>query len=281
MFFIQHDHGVVDGDHTNQPPVAIHHRGRDQVVLVERIGHIFLVLIDGDGVEFLFGDGVQHHIAPRCHQLAQRDLRHRFQARIDQHHVIKLFRQVIIGAHEINGLPYSPMLGRHDNLALHEATGRVLGVGQRLFGGDTLRVLKRVKDGLLLGLFEVFQQVDNIVAFHVTHSVGQNVGAQDADHLFADGLIQFRQDVAVEFLVIKPDQPRAVIGVYLLQQVGDIGRVQRLHQRDQLVAVIHIHREQNRRNGAPVQRIGIIVTGGFGYGFVKACGHVCPRSFAH
>jgi hypothetical protein len=40
VFLVEHVHRVVDGDDPDQPPVLVHHRGRDQVILVEGIGHV-------------------------------------------------------------------------------------------------------------------------------------------------------------------------------------------------------------------------------------------------
>ena len=57
--------------------------------------------------------------------------------------------------------------------------GGVFRVGQRLFSRDPVGILQRVQDRLLLRLFQVFQQVDNVVAFQLAHRLGQNVGLQD------------------------------------------------------------------------------------------------------
>ena len=50
---LQRLHGVVDGDDPDQPPVRVDHRRRDQVVLVEDVGHVLLRLVGAEGAEVL------------------------------------------------------------------------------------------------------------------------------------------------------------------------------------------------------------------------------------
>ena len=151
------------------------------------------------------------------------------------------------------------MLGRHHHLALHQPPGRPLGIGQRLLDRGAVQLVQRVQNRFLLRLFQVLDQVDHIVAVQLAHRLGQDMRRQDGDHLLADALVQLRQDLAVAFAIIKPDQPRPVIGVDLFQQVGDIGLVQRLHQLDQLVAVVDVDGIENRRHRLAVQRIGAVL----------------------
>ena len=207
MFFVEHRHGVVDGDDTDQPPFFINHRGRDQVVLVKRIGHIALIPHRGDDLERFLQDIRQPRLAARAHQFAQCHVAHRVQARVDHDDVIELIWQVFFlgGAQMVDGLAHRPMLGRHHNLALHQTTGGVFWPVQRLFNGDPVGFLQRVEDGFLLRVFQIFDQVDDIIAVQLTHRLGQNLRRQDGDDFLADRLVEFRQNLAVEFLPVKPD----------------------------------------------------------------------------
>lgn len=65
MLLIEHVHRIVDGDHTDQPPVLIHHRAGDQVILVEVIGDIGLFIGGLHRAETVFGDVLQLRIARR------------------------------------------------------------------------------------------------------------------------------------------------------------------------------------------------------------------------
>ena len=46
MLFIEHRHGVIDGNHTDEPLVFVHHGRGNQVILVEGIGDVFFRLKD-------------------------------------------------------------------------------------------------------------------------------------------------------------------------------------------------------------------------------------------
>lgn len=110
----------------------------------------------------------------------------------------------------------------------------------------------------MLAVVHVLDQIDHVVAVEVTHRLRQHLRCQHRDHFVADALIQFRQDVAVELAIIEPDQPRTVIGVDLFQKVGDVRRVQRIHQFDQLGLILDVDRIQNRADRFAVQLIGLV-----------------------
>ena len=52
-FLLHHLDGVVDGDDADQPPVRVDNRCRDEVVLVEGVGDVFLRVEHADGAEIL------------------------------------------------------------------------------------------------------------------------------------------------------------------------------------------------------------------------------------
>ena len=64
------------------------------MILVERIGHIALVLIDWDDLENLFGEIAQRLLAWRAHNTPKCDITHRVHSRINQNDMIKLLWQV-------------------------------------------------------------------------------------------------------------------------------------------------------------------------------------------
>ena len=54
VLLVEHGHGVINGDHTDQTAFVVDNRGRNQVVLVERIGHIAFVTQGGDDLKRVF-----------------------------------------------------------------------------------------------------------------------------------------------------------------------------------------------------------------------------------
>ena len=110
-----------------------------------------------------------------------------------------------------------------------------------MFDSQAIYIIQSVQNGFLLRRFQIFQQIDNIVAFQIAHRVGQNLGFQKIDHVFANGLIQLRQDFTIKFTLIKADQSRPIMTIDLFEQIRDIRRVQRLHLRNQLITIFTIY----------------------------------------
>ncbi len=74
---LQRLHRVVDGDDPDQPAVGVHHRRRDQVVLVEDVGHVLLPLVDAQRAEVLVHQLLEPRRPRRAHQPAERHHAHR------------------------------------------------------------------------------------------------------------------------------------------------------------------------------------------------------------
>ncbi len=167
------------------------------------------------------------------------------------------------------------MFGRHDHLALHQAPGGEFGIAQRLSHRRRVTGFQRVEDRVLLVAFQILDQVDDVVGVQLAHGIGQDRGRQRGKDLFAQRLVEFGQDLAVEFAVVEPDQAHPLEPADLFEKVGDVGGVQRLHQLDKLVPVLDIHRVENRRDGRAVERIGVVGLGGF---CLQLFGHALPST---
>ena len=168
-------------------------------------------------------------------------------ARIDQNDVIELVGQPFLAAQKVDGLAHSPVFGGGHHLGLHEAAGRIFGIGQRLLDGGTVGFVQRRQNRLLLGRLHVLDQVDDIVAVHLAHGLGQHLMGQLLDDLVANGLVDLGQDLAVDLAFIEMQELAPARGRELFDQVGDIGGMDRVQQR--------------------VQRRGVIFVDGLGDGF--------------
>ena len=89
------------------------------------------------------------------------------------------------GAQEIDGLADVPMLRRHNDLALHQTPCTFFGVSQRLFDSDAIGVFQGVQDCFLLWLSQIFDQIDHIVRIQIADSVGQLLGCELINDVFA------------------------------------------------------------------------------------------------
>ena len=116
--------------------------------------------------------------------------------------MIKLFRQFVSIAQVVDALSNIPMLWRPNRFALHEAASRVFRIGQCLFNNGPVCVLKVFKNGFLLRFVKVLNKVNNIIRFQLANGYTQNIRAQNADHLFAQAFVEFRQNVAVKLAII-------------------------------------------------------------------------------
>ena len=201
------------------------------MVLVEGIGDFAFGVGDFEGAETFLLDVRQRHIARRRKKFAQCHMTHRPHPRIDQNDMIELLGQILGGSQMVDGLSDVPERGRDDHLALHQATGGILRIGQRLFDRDPVDVGQRTKDrtGLRL-IVQIFDQVNDVVGVQLANRVGDILGRQCGEDLLAQRLVQFRQDFPVDITGPQFDQGGAFQLGDLFQNVGDICAVQRFQK---------------------------------------------------
>src|SRR5690606_38068277 len=82
VLFLDDVDDVVDGDLAHQPPAGVDHRGRNQVVLLEDVGDLFLVQLGAD-LGHRLHQVDEAHLAAGPQQAADRDGAHRPEVRID------------------------------------------------------------------------------------------------------------------------------------------------------------------------------------------------------
>ncbi len=198
MFLVQNDHRIINGDHAHQAPAFINDGGRNQMVLVERIGDLALVLPHRNDAKTVFDQLGHQNFARAAHQPTKRHIAGWFHAWINQNDVVKLFGQIVLIAQEINGLPNIPMFGRDHQFALHQTAGGSFGVRQRLLDHHPVVFIQRAKHGLSLRLIKVFDQVNNVICFQIAHRLGQKLWRHRVHHIFAQTLGQFGQDIAIQ-----------------------------------------------------------------------------------
>ena len=116
------------------------------------------------------------------------------QPRINNHDVVELIGQVIFRscAQVVYHLANSPELWSHDNFSLHQATGRVFGVAERLLYRRAVCIFQSVQNGFLLVILKIFDQINDVVAVHITNGLRQNMWLQDRNNFLADAVVEFR-----------------------------------------------------------------------------------------
>jgi hypothetical protein len=119
---------------------------------------------------------------------------------------------------------------RHQ-LALHQAAGAVLREGQALLQQDALLDRNALQHLLLLLRLEVFQQLDRVVGVELADHFRQRLRPQLLDHLVAHGLVEVRDGLRLDHVAGDLHEELALLGLEMLDQVRDVGRVQILDQR--------------------------------------------------
>ena len=133
-------------------------------------------------------------------------------------------------AQEVDDLADGPVFGHRDEVALHQAARRFLRIGKRFLDGGTLVCGERAQHFGLVGLVHVLENGDGIVRLHVRDDIGDLARLQLVDQRLADDLVHFRDDVGVEHVAERGGKRLALLGLDLFDEVGDVGRMQRLGQ---------------------------------------------------
>jgi hypothetical protein len=263
---------VVDGDLAHQPAAGLDHRGADQVVLVEDVGDFLLVHVDGDLGHRLHDLG-QGRLALAGQQLADRQGADRREAGVDHIDVEEQLRQVVAGhADVVDGLAHGPELRRGQELALHQAAGRLVLVGQ---AGLDRRAVALVHGGQHLGALALVQVVDDVggvVGVQLLQRLGQGGRRRGLQHLLAQVVVQLGDDLAQPFRIQDRDHLFAVGGRQEAHQVGDVGRIQGVDQLAQPRGVAAVGRVDDHLDIVGIERVVVAerevfqILDGFGFG---------------
>jgi hypothetical protein len=191
--------------------------------------------------------------------------------------VVELLGQVgLVGAQVVDHLAHGPVLGRVHDLALHQAPGGFLRIGQRLLHRRPVPVVEPLEDRGGLLVLEVLEDVDEVVGIELAHRLHDLLGRQELDDLLAQAPVELRQDLAVDPPRPERQPRRPLTGGDLLQKVGDIGGVQRLHQRVDKRHVPRLDRVAKLPPQRVVERIGVAsVLGGLRAFLQLLIAHFC------
>ena len=122
------------------------------------------------------------------------------------------------------------MLGHRDQVALHQAAGGLLGVGQRFLDRGAIVGVHRRQHRLLLVPVEILDDRDRIVGVELPREVGDLARIHLIDQCLADMLVEFGIDVGIDDPGERGDQAFALVTGGKFDQVGDVGGMKRLDQ---------------------------------------------------
>ena len=193
---------------------------------MEQVGDLLLVHGQRDHLHVGFHDLGQAHRAARAERPAERDEADRVVLRVDDVEVVEVVGQVLGRAHVVDGLAQRPGRGNHHHLALHDAPGRVLRVGQALLEDVAVGLGQRGQDAVLELLVQVLEDLDRVVAVERREQARQALRPELIDHLLAHRGVDVGQHLRVEGLAQDLDQLAPLVMGQALQEVGQVGLVE-------------------------------------------------------
>ena len=167
---------------------------------------------------------------------------------VDDVDLVEVVRHVAAGlAHVVDGLANGPEGRQRHQFALHEAAGAVLRVRQAFRDAGPLLARDCVQNLLALRIVEVFEHGDGVVALHVGDGLGGPLRADLPDQLLANLVFDMGEHVAAQHVVGDGDKAATLACAEPLDQIGNVGLVER---RDQGADPVAIRIRQGRAHGA-------------------------------
>ena len=157
------------------------------------------------------------------------------------------------------------MLGHRDQIALHQAAGGFLRIGEpssiaARSSGSSARSTARRSSSSMSSMIATASSVSSSVASAATW-----LGLSAREHGVAHPVVHLGEHVAVEQLGERGGQRLAHVPGRQLEQIGDVGGVERAHQRARGLLVARRGRHRRRRDEIMGEDI-VLVVAGFGRG---------------
>ncbi len=122
------------------------------------------------------------------------------------------------------------MLGDRAQVALHEAARGLLRKAERFLDRRAVVRLHPLEHRLLVVRVEILDQRDRVVGLELPGDVRDLLRLHLIEQVLADIVVQFREHVGTDDSGEGLDQPFALVAPGELDQVGDVGRVERLDE---------------------------------------------------
>ena len=170
------------------------------------------------------------HVALGAQELVERDDAEQVVARVDDVDLVELVGQVLLGAQVVDRLPDRPERRDGDEIRLHQTAGGILREVEAALQRQPLERRQLRKDLLAVGVVDVLEDVDGVVAVEAGNAARDLVVRDLLDDLGADVLVDFGQGRVVEPVAEEIDQRDAFVGLKRLQHVAGVGGVKGLHR---------------------------------------------------
>jgi hypothetical protein len=195
--------------------------------LLEKEGHLLLIRVGRDQVELLHAERTEGHLAAAPDHARERHRTHGSEADVDDEDLVEIVRKVLVGAQEVERLADRPIIRQGHELARHEPAGRIFRKGEPLLQAGAFGKRQGLEDRSLERGLEVGKEAHRIVGLEAGDDPRRGLGSEILDESGADLGIEISQRIGRELLAERAHEPRPVGGVELLQEIGEIGRVER------------------------------------------------------
>jgi hypothetical protein len=227
----------VDREAADQPAARIDHRRRDEVVALEGARRLARGILGLESQAVAHGDS--HHVdlevgddEPRERQRALQRL-----VAVDDEELIGMARQLVEAPQVARHRFQRHVVAHRDVLEIHQRADRALGVGERLaqllalLGGERAHHLLDHRRGQVAG------DVGELVGLQRLGGGDELLRVHARDEGLAHRFRYLDEDLAVAVRLHEVPDREALLGRQGLQQVGDVGGVQRVERRAQAGAL--------------------------------------------
>ena len=191
--------------------------------MLELLRRLLLVHRGGDGMACLMHDRLDLGRAARAQDAVEIDRAEQLEGGIDDEDLREALGQVLVVAHVVDRLADRPERRHGDELRLHAPARRLLGIVQRAAQADALGEGKLRQDLVLVGLVQVFEDVDGVVRVELLHAFRDLRVGQVLDDLQADRLVHLGERGEVEVGAEQLHKLPALFRQQRFQQVADLG----------------------------------------------------------
>jgi hypothetical protein len=174
--------------------------------------------------------------------------------RIDHEDFPEIGGQVLVLAQIVEHVADGPMLGHRDQLALHQAAGGFLGIGKRFLDRGAIVGIERAEHFALVLRVHVLDDRDGVVGIEFGGDVRHLVRLERVDQILADPVVHLGEHVAVEQVGRSRAPARRGPRRGQLEQIGDVGGVERLDERARAFGVAGIDRVEHRATNSGFSR---------------------------
>ena len=166
--------------------------------------------------------------------------------------------QVLGRAQIIDDLTDLPMFGHSAQIALHQPAGRFLRIAQRLFDRSAVVGLHRPEDRLLLVAVEILDQRNRVVGVELAGDVRDLLRLHLVEQVFADVIVHLREHVGADHPGERLYEPFALVVPGKLDQIGDVGGMERLDKLPRGLVVARLDRIEHAGHKPRAQPIFVI-----------------------